>query len=104
MGRPRDIEKSVGHVPCQHCSLVFSNIVKRLELDVDKTNTPDLSGVATKSDTMGNTYGLGISIYDSDNNKNIENYIMVIICVKDFLMLGVSWFYYVVLYLESCNV
>src|SRR5213080_899739 len=34
-------------------SLVSSNIVKRLELDVDKTNAPDLSGVATKSNTMG---------------------------------------------------
>ena len=38
-------------------SLISSNIVKRLELDVDKTNAPDLSGVATKSDTMGTTYG-----------------------------------------------
>src|SRR5207253_8022086 len=46
-------------------SLVSSNIVKRLELDVDKTNAPDLSSVATKSDTMGTTYGLGISIYDT---------------------------------------
>src|ERR1044071_5470992 len=50
-------------------SLVSSNIVKRLKLDVDKTNAPDLSGVATKSDNIGITYGLGISIYDSDNDK-----------------------------------
>src|SRR5256885_10288025 len=59
-------------------SLMSSNIVRRLELDVDKTNAPDLSGVATKSDTMGTTYGLGISIYDSDNDKTIEDNFMVI--------------------------
>ncbi len=72
-------------------SLVSSNIVKRLELDVDKTNAPDLSGVATKSDTMGTTYGLGISIYDSDNDKTIEDDFMVIKSDKDFLLLGVPW-------------
>ena len=66
-------------------------IVKRLELDVDKTNAPDLSGVATKSDTMGTTYGLGISIYDSDNDKIIEDDFMVIKNDKDFLLLGVPW-------------
>src|ERR1043165_928855 len=72
-------------------SLVSSNIVKRLELIVDKTNAPDLSGVATKSDTMGTTYGLGISIYDSDNDKTIEDDFMVIKSDKDFLLLGVPW-------------
>jgi len=72
-------------------SLISSNIVKRLELDVDKTNAPDLSGVATKSDTMGTTYGLGISIYDSDNDKTIEDDFMVIKSDKDFLLLGVPW-------------
>src|ERR1051325_7956137 len=72
-------------------SLVSSNIVKRLELDVDKTNAPDLSDVATKSDTMGTTYGLGISIYDSDNDKTIEDDFMVIKSDKDFLLLGVPW-------------
>jgi len=58
---------------------------------VDKTNAPDLSGVATKSDTMGTTYGLGISIYDSDNDKTIEDDFMVIKSDKDFLLLGVPW-------------
>src|SRR5256885_158356 len=70
-------------------SLVSSNIMKRLELNVDKTNTPDLSGIVTKSDTMGTTYDLGISIYDSDNDKTIENDFMVIMSDKDFLMLGI---------------
>src|SRR5437588_2349444 len=70
-------------------SLVSNNIVKRLELDVDKTNALNLSGVATKSDTMGTTYGLGISIYDSDNDKTIEDNFMVIKSDKDFLLLGV---------------
>ena len=72
-------------------SLVSSNIVKRLELDVDKTNAPDISGVATKSHTMGTTYGLGISIYNSDNDKTIEDDFMVIKSDKDFLLLGVPW-------------
>ncbi|CAB4425136.1 unnamed protein product [Rhizophagus irregularis] len=34
-------------------SLISNNIVKRLNLDVDRSNAPDLSGVATKSDTIG---------------------------------------------------
>ena len=37
---------------------------------------------------MGTTYGLGISIYDSDNYKTIENDFMVIKSDKDFLLLG----------------
>lgn len=72
-------------------SLISSNITKRLELDIDKTNAPDLSGVATKADTMGTVYGLGISIYDSDNDKIIEDDFMVIKSDKDFLLLGVPW-------------
>ncbi|CAB4416446.1 unnamed protein product [Rhizophagus irregularis] len=40
-------------------SLISNNIVKRLNLDVDRSNAPDLSGVATKSDTIGTVYGLG---------------------------------------------
>src|SRR5205085_10421310 len=43
--------------------LVSSNIVKRLGLDVDKTNASDFSGVATKSDNIRTIYGLGILIY-----------------------------------------
>ena len=66
-----------------------SNIVKRLELDVDKTNTLDLSGVTIKSDIMGTIYGLGILIYNSDNDKTIEDDFMVIKSDKDFLLLGV---------------
>jgi hypothetical protein len=72
-------------------SLISSNITKRLELDIDKTNAPDLSGVATKADTMGTVYGLGISIYDSDNDKTIEDDFMVIKSDKDFLLLGIPW-------------
>ena len=41
-------------------SLISNNIVKRLNLDVDRSNAPDLSGVATKSDTIGTVYGLSI--------------------------------------------
>src|SRR2546429_6958336 len=40
---------------------------------------------------MGTTYGLGISIYDSDNDKTIEDDFMVIKSDKDFLLLGVPW-------------
>src|SRR5207245_11455694 len=72
-------------------SLISSKSVKILELDVDKTNALDLSSIATKSDTMGTTYGLGISIYDSDNDKTIEDDFMVIKNDKDFLLLDVPW-------------
>jgi hypothetical protein len=72
-------------------SLISDNIVKRLELNVDKTNTPDLGGVATKTNTIGTVYGLGISIYDSDNSKTIIDDFMVIKSGKDFLLLGVPW-------------
>src|SRR6266496_4430345 len=70
-------------------SLVSNNIIKRLELDANKTNALDLSGITTKSDTMGTTYGFGILIYDNDNDKTNENNFMVIKNDKDFLLLGV---------------
>ena len=72
-------------------SLLSSNIVNRLNLQVNKTNTPDISGVASTSKTLGTIYGLGISIYDSDNNKTIEEDFMVIKSDKEFLLLGVPW-------------
>ena len=72
-------------------SLLSSNIVKRLELDMDKSNAPDLSGVATKSDTIGTVYGLEIMIYDSDNSKTIADDFIVVKSDKDFLLLGVPW-------------
>ncbi|CAB4413324.1 unnamed protein product [Rhizophagus irregularis] len=72
-------------------SLIFNNIVKRLNLDVDRNNAPDLSGVATKSDTIGTVYGLGILVYDGENSKKIEDDFMVVKSDKDFLLLGVSW-------------
>ena len=54
-------------------------------------NALDLSGVARKLNTMGTTYGLDISIYDSDNDKTIEDDFMVIKSNKNFLLLGVPW-------------
>src|SRR5205823_12046615 len=84
------IPKTIFHTGLDS-SLVSSNIVKRLELDVDKTNAPDLSGIASKSDTIGTTDGLSISIYDSDNDKTIEDDFIVIKSDKDFLLLGVTW-------------
>ena len=41
-------------------SLVSKNIVKRLDMEIDNTNAPKLSGVATKTETIGTVYGLGI--------------------------------------------
>ena len=72
-------------------SLISEHIVKRLALNVDKSNAPDLGGVATKANTIGTVYSLGISIYDSDNSKTIEDDFMVIKSDKDFLLLGVPW-------------
>ncbi|GET60434.1 hypothetical protein GLOIN_2v1772633 [Rhizophagus irregularis DAOM 181602=DAOM 197198] len=72
-------------------SLISNNIVKRLNLDVDRSNAPDLSGVAIKSDTIGTVYGLGILVYDGENSKKIEDDFMVVKSDKDFLLLGVPW-------------
>ncbi|GBC47288.2 hypothetical protein GLOIN_2v1772633 [Rhizophagus irregularis DAOM 181602=DAOM 197198] len=72
-------------------SLISNNIVKRLNLDVDRSNAPDLSGVAKKSDTIGTVYGLGILVYDGKNSKKIEDDFMVVKSDKDFLLLGVPW-------------
>lgn len=72
-------------------SLLSSNIVNRLNLQVDKTNAPEISGVASTSKTLGTVYGLAISIYDNDNSKTIEEDFMVIKSDKDFLLLGVPW-------------
>jgi hypothetical protein len=70
-------------------SLITNNIVKRLDLTVDRSNAPDLSGVATKSDTIGTVYGLGILVYDGENTKKIEDDFMVVKSDKNFLLLGV---------------
>ena len=40
---------------------------------------------------MGTTYGLGILIYDSDNDKTIEDDFIVIKSDKDFLLLSMPW-------------
>ncbi|GET51512.1 hypothetical protein RIR_jg34287.t1 [Rhizophagus irregularis DAOM 181602=DAOM 197198] len=56
-----------------------------------KSNAPDLSSVATKSDTIGTVYGLGILVYDGENSKKIEDDFMVVKSDKDFLLLGVPW-------------
>ncbi len=72
-------------------SLVSKSIATRLDIEVDKTNAPELSGVATKARTVGTIYGLGISIYDSDNSKIIEDDFMVIDSDKDFVLLRIPW-------------
>ena len=45
------------------CSLVSKNISKRLDFEIDKSNTPNLNGVATKTPTIGTVYGLGYSCH-----------------------------------------
>jgi hypothetical protein len=72
-------------------SLISNNIVKRLDLTVDRSNAPDLSGVVTKSDTIRTVYGLDILVYDGENTKKIEDDFMVVKSDKDFLLLGVPW-------------
>jgi hypothetical protein len=70
-------------------SLISNNIVKCLDLIVDRSNAPDLSDVAIKSDTIGTVYGFGIFVYDGENTKKIEDDFMVVKSDKDFLLLGV---------------
>jgi hypothetical protein len=72
-------------------SLISNNIVKRLDLTMDRSNAPDLNGVATKSDTIGTVYRLGIFMYDGENTKKIEDDFMVVKSDKDFLLLGIPW-------------
>jgi hypothetical protein len=70
-------------------SLISNNIVKCLDLTVDRSNAPDLSGVVTKSDTIGTVYWLDIFVYDRENTKKIEDDFMVVKSDKDFLLLSV---------------
>ena len=72
-------------------SLVSKNIVKRLDMEIDNTNAPKLSGVATKTETIGTVYGFSISIYDDENSRTIEDDFMVINTDKDFVLLGIPW-------------
>jgi hypothetical protein len=72
-------------------SLISNNIVKRLDLTVNRSNTSDLSSITTKSDTIGTVYGLGILVYDGENTKKIEDDFIVVKSDKDFLLLGVPW-------------
>jgi hypothetical protein len=72
-------------------SLISNNIVKRLDLTVDRSNASDLNGVVTKSNTIRTVYGLCILVYDGKNTKKIEDDFMVIKSDKDFLLLGVLW-------------
>jgi len=72
-------------------SLVSKNIAKRLDMEIDNKNAPKLSGIATKTETIGTVYGLGISIYDGENSRIIEDDFMVINTDKDFVLLGIPW-------------
>ena len=72
-------------------SLISKSIANRLDMEIDKTNSPELSGVATQTGTVGTVYGLGITIYDNDNSQTIEDDFMVINTDKDFVLLGIPW-------------
>jgi hypothetical protein len=69
--------------------LISNNIVKCLDLTVDRSNAPDLSGVTIKLDTIGTVYGLGILVYDGENTKKIEDDFMVVKSDKNFLLLSI---------------
>ena len=64
-------------------------IVQNWNLDNGAAST--CGGIATKSVTIGTVYGLGITVYDSENSKTIDDDFMVINSDKDFLLLGVPW-------------
>ena len=62
-----------------------------MEIEIDKLKTSPLRGIATKTDTVGVIDGLGVSIYDDDNEKIIEDDFLVINSDKNFLLLGITW-------------
>jgi hypothetical protein len=72
-------------------SLISKSIASRLDMEIDKTNSPELSGIATQTGTIGTVYGVGITIYDNDNSQTIEDDFMVINTDKDFVLLGIPW-------------
>lgn len=72
-------------------SLLSSNIVNCLDLYIDKTNVSKISRVTSNSKTFGTVYGLGVSIYDSDSSKTVDEGFMIIKSDKDFLLLGIPW-------------
>ena len=72
-------------------SVISKSIANRLDMEIDKTNSPELSGVATQTGTVGTVYGLGITIYDNDNSQTIEDDFMIINTDKDLVLLGIPW-------------
>jgi len=76
---------------CSDSSLISNSLAKRLDIEIDKSKTSPLRGIATKTDTIGIIDGLGVSIYDEDNEKVIEDDFLVIDNDKNFLLLGITW-------------
>jgi hypothetical protein len=76
---------------CSDSSLISNSLAKRLDIEIDKSKTSPLRGIATKTDTVGIIDGLGVSIYDEDNEKVIEDDFLVIDNDKNFLLLGITW-------------
>jgi hypothetical protein len=76
---------------CSDKSLISSNLAKRMEIEIDKSKITDLRGIATETKSIGFIDGLGVSIYDDENEKVIEDDFLVIDSKKDFVLLGISW-------------
>jgi hypothetical protein len=72
-------------------SLISKNIVNRLDMGIDKEKNPEIGGIATKINSIGTVYGLGIEVYDSENSHIIEDDFLVINSDKDFVLLGTPW-------------
>lgn len=72
-------------------SLISKNVVKRLDMEIDKEKKPEIGGVATKINSIGTVYGLGIEVYDNENSHTIEEDFLVINSDKDFVLLGTPW-------------
>jgi len=72
-------------------SLISKSIANRLDMEIDKTNSPELSGIATQTGTVGTVYGLGITIYDNDNSQTIEDDFIVINTDNDFVIWADFW-------------
>src|SRR6266496_4558753 len=72
-------------------SVISKSIANQLDMEIDKTNSSELSGPMDKFEVVGTVYGLGITIYDNVNSQTIKDDFIVINTDEDLVLLGSSW-------------
>jgi len=72
-------------------SVISKSIANQLDMEIDKTNSSELSRPMDKFEVVGTVYGLGITIYDNDNSQTIKDDFIVINTDEDLVLLGSPW-------------